>query len=87
MDMRDNINLQCVYTYLNDCQLLSGLFDAHFNSFNSCMPSICLFPKLTITVNVERFTGLNIHGFNPIKFFVGTLLQCLGQQCLLFNYS
>ena len=35
------------------------------------------------TTNVERFAGLNIHGFHPMKFFTEILLQCLGQQCLL----
>ena len=40
------------------------------------------------TVNVERFTGLNIHSFSPMKFFAGILLWCLGQlHLLLFNYS
>ena len=34
------------------------------------------------TVNVERFTGLNINGFNPIEVFVEVLLRCLGQKCL-----
>ena len=38
-------------------------------------------------VNVEIFAGLNICGFSPIKFIMGVLSQCLGQQCLLFNYS
>ena len=37
--------------------------------------------------NVKRFTGLNIRGFSPMKFFMETLLRCLGQQCLLFKYS
>ena len=31
------------------------------------------------TINRKRFAGLNIHGFSPIKFFMGVLLQCLGQ--------
>ena len=38
------------------------------------------------TVNGERFTGLNIRGFSPMNFFMEILSQCLGQQCLLFNY-
>ena len=38
-------------------------------------------------VNMEIFAGLNICGFSPIKFITGVLSQCLGQQCLLFNYS
>ena len=29
--------------------------------------------------------GLNIHGFSPMKFFKGMLLQWLGQKCLLFS--
>ena len=29
------------------------------------------------SVNRERFTGLNFHGFHPMKFFTGKLSQCL----------
>ena len=39
------------------------------------------------TINVERFAGLNIRGFSPVKFFTEIFLRCLGQQYLLFNYS
>ena len=42
--------------------------------------------ELCYTKNVETFAGLNIRGFCPMKFFAGILLQCLGQQCLLFKY-
>ena len=44
-------------------------------------------PYMIYTVNVERFAGLNICGFSPLKIFVGILSQCLSQQCLLFKYS
>ena len=27
--------------------------------------------RIVYTVNVERFTGLNIHGFSPMRSFVG----------------
>ena len=30
------------------------------------------------TVNVERFAGLNIRGYSPMKVFVGILSRCLG---------
>ena len=30
---------------------------------------------LPITINVERFAGLNIHGFNPMKFFA-EIISC-----------
>ena len=46
-----------------------------------------LMPGHNSTVNGERFAGLNIHGFGPIRFFTEIFLQCLGQQCLLFKYS
>ena len=36
------------------------------------------------TVNVERFAGLNVHGFSPMKVFVAILLRCLGQQCVYY---
>ena len=39
------------------------------------------------TVNEARFAGLNICGFSTMKFFMGILSRCLGQQCLLFNYN
>ena len=34
---------------------------------------------------MERFTGLNIRGFDPIKVFTEIFLCCLGQKCLLYN--
>ena len=37
------------------------------------------------TVDVERFTGLNIRSFNPPKVFAEILLRCLGQNCLLLH--
>ena len=43
--------------------------------------------SLMHTVKVERFTGLNIHSSNPMKFFTGILLQCLGQRCSLSIYE
>ena len=38
-------------------------------------------------VNGERFAGRNIRGFSPMKFFTRIFSRCLGQRCLLFNYS
>ena len=49
--------------------------------------ALCGYHFYTFTINVERFSGLNIHSFSSMKFLVGILSQCLGQQCLLFNYS
>ena len=43
----------------------------------------------THIVDVERFTGLNIHGFNPIKVFVETLLVSVLKErylCSLKGY-
>ena len=37
------------------------------------------------TVDMERFVGVNIHSFNPIKVFVEILLHCFGQKSLLFS--
>ena len=34
---------------------------------------------------MERFAGLNIHGFSPIKVFTEILLCCVGQKCSLFS--
>ena len=33
-----------------------------------------------ITINGERFAGLNIRGFSPMKFFTGIFSRCLGQR-------
>ena len=40
---------------------------------------------LQYIVDMERFAGLNIHGFNPIEVFMEILPCCLGQKCLLYN--
>ena len=32
---------------------------------------------------MERFDGLNIRGFSPMKFFVEILLRYIGHQCSL----
>ena len=34
---------------------------------------------------MERFAGLNVHGFNAGEVFAEILLCCLGQKCLLFR--
>ena len=33
------------------------------------------------TIDVERFTGLNICGFSSMKFFTKMLSRCIGLQC------
>ena len=40
---------------------------------------------LTTTVDVERFAGLNVHGFSFIKVFAEILSRCLGQKYSLFS--
>ena len=37
------------------------------------------------TVDVEKFTGLNFHGFNPTKVFTEILPRFLSQKCLLLK--
>ena len=37
------------------------------------------------TVDVERFAGLNVHGFNPTEIITEVLSRCLGQKCLLLK--
>ena len=39
------------------------------------------------TVNEERFAGLHIRGLSPMNSFIGILSRCLGQRCVLFDYS
>ena len=38
-----------------------------------------------LIIDVERFAGLNVHGFNLIEIFTEILLCCLDQKCLLFS--
>ena len=58
---------------------------------NSHMPTnvpemSCALPEILLnTVDRERFAGLNVRVFNPIKVFAEILLCCLGQKCLLFS--
>ena len=40
---------------------------------------------IDITVDGERFAGLNVHIFNPIEVFAEILSRCLGQKCLLLS--
>ena len=35
------------------------------------------------TIDMERFAGLNIRDFSPMKFFADILSWCIGHQCLL----
>ena len=37
------------------------------------------------TVDVEKFTGLNFHGFNPSKVFAEIPSRFLSQKCLLLK--
>ena len=41
--------------------------------------------KKCSTVDMEKFAGLNTHGFNSIEVLSEILLHCLGQKCLLFS--
>ena len=38
------------------------------------------------TVDVEKFAGLNVHGFNPTEVFTEILSNFLSQKCLLLNF-
>ena len=37
------------------------------------------------TVDMEKFAGLNFHGFNPTKVFAKILSCFLSQKCLLLK--
>ena len=37
------------------------------------------------TVDVEKFAGLNFHGFNPTEVFAEILWHFLSQKCLLLK--
>ena len=41
--------------------------------------------KYKTTVDGERFTGLNIHGFSAIEVFTEILSRCLGHKDSLFS--
>ena len=40
------------------------------------------------TVDGESFTGLNFHGFDPMKYFMEIFSRFIGQECLCYinNY-
>ena len=40
---------------------------------------------VSYTVDGERFTGLNIHGFSTIEVFTEIFSHCLGHKCSLFS--
>ena len=40
---------------------------------------------IIITIDGERFAGLNVRVFNPIEVLAEIFLHCLGQKCLLFS--
>ena len=37
------------------------------------------------TLDVEKFAGLNVRGFNPNEVFTEILLHFLGQKCLFLE--
>ena len=39
----------------------------------------------TVTVERERFTGVNFRGFSTIKVFTEILSRCFGHKCSLFS--
>ena len=62
--------------------------DKTINSkFSLCLGKFYMFCVHVITVDVERFSGLNAHSFSPIEVFVfiEIFLRCLGKKCSLFS--
>ena len=53
-------------------------------SVHTIAPLYLLLLNMEHTVDVERFTGLNIHSFSPMKFFAEILSQCISHQCLYY---
>ena len=47
---------------------------------NSCSEN-----EMATTIDGERFTGINVHGFSPIEVFMEILLCFLGHKCSLFS--
>ena len=43
----------------------------------------CISNPCHYTIDVEKFAGLNVHGFNPTEVFMEILSDCLGQKSLL----
>ena len=73
--------------------MMVGFFRINFQIHNY-MFFIVLYLKiitestmLIATIDMERFAGLNIHDFSPMKFFAEVFSQCIGLQCLLLTYS
>ena len=63
-----------------------NLFSHIFKSIHEVfwIPQGC---KESVTVDGERFTGLNIHGFSIIKVFVEIFSHCLGHKYSLFSIN
>ena len=55
----------------------------HSNHLYVLLVIQCISNLFHYTVDVEKFAGLNVHGFNPTEVFTEILLDCLGQKCLL----
>ena len=53
---------------------------------SNIMRHLDLANHIETTINVERFAGVNIRGFSPMKFFAEILSRCIGHQCLLLTY-
>ena len=78
-----NIDLLSLAISLQPIVYLQHPFE-HYSKIKSIVGLMLIIP--CITVNGERFAGLNIRGFRPMKFFMGIFSWCLGQRRLLFNY-
>ena len=72
----------CYQSTLNG--VTSALCGVMSTSFTLIYNYICVIVIMCsyITVDVERFTRLNVCGFNPTEVFAEILSHCLGQKCL-----
>ena len=53
--------------------------------YSQCYCIECVIVSMDYTTNRERFAGLNICGFSPMKFFAEILSWCIGHQCSLLT--
>ena len=72
----------CMYVSMYVCRTCINFFKGKNAVENLLVTLLSYLPKKLLTW--KDSLG---YGFSPMKFFTGILVQCLGQQCLLFNYS
>ena len=69
---------------LNPCDICHIIKTCHVMIFQPLLVLVIEIycNRCPTTVDVEKFAGLNIHGFNPIEVFAEILKHFFSQKCL-----